>query len=87
MMIKFGESGHRCLEERSKAKEVQNYLYTSVPMMIRLELFFAQSFLSISSVSAEQSQKCVKSTVLAELAQGDLLWQSNPIHFSRQQTY
>ena len=58
--------------------------YTSVPMVIRLKLFFAQSFLSISSVSTEQSQNCVKSTVSAKLAQGDLLRQSNPTHFSRQ---
>ena len=47
MMIRFGESGHPafqalCPEERSKAKEVENYQYTSVPMGIRLKLFFAQ---------------------------------------------
>ena len=51
-------------------------------MEIRLKLFFAQLFLLISSVSTEQSQNCVKSTVSAELAQGDLLCQSNPTHFS-----
>ena len=45
-------------EERSKAKEVENYLYTSAPMGIRLKLFFAQLFLLISSVSTEQSQIC-----------------------------
>ena len=50
MMIKFGEIVHqfseprvRCLEERSKAKEVENYLYTSVPMVIRLKLFFSHN--------------------------------------------
>ena len=31
-----------CPEERSKAKVVENYRYTSVPMGIRLKLFFAQ---------------------------------------------
>ena len=77
----------RSLEERSKAKEVENYLYTSVPMVVRLKLFFAQSFLSISSVSTEQSQICVKSTVSVKQERGDLLWQSNPTHCSRQQTY
>ena len=46
-------------------------------MGIRLKLFFAQSFLLTSSVTTEQSQNCVKSTVSAKLAQGDLLWQSN----------
>ena len=94
MMIKCGESGHpvseqqvRSLEEHSKAKEVENYLYTSVPMAIRLKVFFAQSFLSISSVSTEQSQICVKNTVAVRQEQGDLLWQSNLTQFSRQQTY
>ena len=48
-MIKFGESSHQfsetrvhCLKERSKAKEVENYLFTSVPMDKQLKLFFAQ---------------------------------------------
>ena len=56
-------------------------------MGIRLKLFFAQSFLSTSSVSKEQSQTCVKNTVAVEQEQGDLLVQNNLIHFSRQQTY
>ena len=70
MMIKFGESGHQfseprvhCPEERSKAKEVENYRYTSVPMVIRLKLFFEQLFPLISSISTEQSQICVRNTV------------------------
>ena len=89
MMIKFRESGHSVFraKERSKAKEVENYQYTSVPMVIRLKLFFAHSFLLISSISTEQSQICVKSTVTVEQEQGDLLWQSNLTHISRQQTY
>ena len=53
-------------EERSKAKEVGNYRYTSAPMVIRLKLFFAQLFLLISSVSTEQSQICVRNTVLVK---------------------
>ena len=92
-MIKFRESGHpvfragvRCLEERSKAKEVENYLYTAVPMVIRLKQLFAQSFLSTSSVYMEQSQTCVKNTVAVKQEQGDLLWQSDLTHFSCQQT-
>ena len=40
----FSEPRVRCLEERSKAKEVDNHLFTSVPMGIRLKLFFAQFF-------------------------------------------
>ena len=74
--LMISEQGVRCLEERSKAKEVGNYLFASVPMVIRLKLFFAQSFLSISSVSTEQSQICVKSTVSVKQAQGDLLEQT-----------
>ena len=41
----FSEPQVRCLEEHSKAKEVEHFRYTSVPMGIRLKLFFAQSFL------------------------------------------
>ena len=55
-----------CPEERLKAKEVENYQYTSVPMEIRLKLFFAQLFLLISSVSTEQSQICVMNTESAK---------------------
>ena len=51
-----------CPEERSKSKEVENYRYSSVPMEIRLKLFSPQLFLLIRSVSAEQSQTCVKNT-------------------------
>ena len=39
-----------------KAKEVENYQYTSALMVERLKLFFAQLFLLISSASTEQSQ-------------------------------
>ena len=66
-----------CHEERSKAKVVGNYQYTSVPMGIRLKLFFAQIFLLVSSVSTEQSQICVKNVKLAMLEQGELFWQDN----------
>ena len=62
----FSEPRVHCPEERSKAKEVENYQYTSVPMGIRLKLFFAQFFLLISSVSTEQSQICVMSTESAK---------------------
>ena len=55
-----------CPEERSKAKEVKNYQYTSALMGKRLKLFFAQLFLLISSVSTEQSQICVKNTESAK---------------------
>ena len=54
----FSEPRVHCPEERSKAKEVENYQNTSVPMVIRLKLFFAQLFLLISSVSTEQSYLC-----------------------------
>ena len=90
MMIKFGESGHpvfHCFEERSKAKKVENYLFTSVPMGIRLKLFFAQLFLLISSVSTKQSQMCVRNTVLVNQERGDPCWQDNPTHCSSQQNY
>ena len=43
-----------------KQRRWKIYRYTSVPMEIRLKLFFAQLFLLISSVSTEQSQICVR---------------------------
>ena len=92
MIIKFRESGHpqfseprvRCPEERSKAKEVDNCQNTSVPMGIRLKLFFAQFLLSISSVSTEQSQICVRDTVLVKQERGDPCCQDNLAHCSSQ---
>ena len=94
MMIKFGESGHPVFRATSpfsrntqKQRRWEIFLYTSVPMVIRLKLFFAQLFLSIGSVSTEQSQICVRNTVAVKQEQADLLWQSNLTHFSRQQTY
>ena len=72
-------------EERSRAKEVDNYRYTSVPMEKRLKLFFAQLFLLTSSVFTEQSQMCVKNTGSAKQERGDPCWQSNLTHCSSQQ--
>ena len=87
MMIKFSESDTQfsvsrvhCPEERSKAKVVENYQYTSALMRERLKLFFAQLFLLIMSVSTEQSQMCVKNTKLAMYERRDLLWQDNLTH-------
>ena len=72
-------------EERSKAKEVENYQYTCALMRERLKLFFAQLFLVISSVFTEQSQKCVKNVNLATIERGDLYWQDNLTHCLCQQ--
>ena len=89
MMIKFGESRHpvlrvRCLEERLKTKEMENYLYTSVTMRIRLKLFFAQSFLSISSVSTEQSSDLCEEYSSCQIRTGRLVLtkESNPLFAS-----
>ena len=48
----LSEQRVRCPEERSKAKEVENYLFTSVLMVIRLKLFFAQSVNQLSIYGA-----------------------------------
>ena len=56
---------------------MENCQYISVPMGIRLKLFFAQLFLLISSVSTEQTQKCVKKMKFAMSEQGDPLWKDN----------
>ena len=67
--------------ECSKAKVVENYQYTSALMRRRLKQFFAQLFLLISSVYAEQSQIRVKNTNLGMLQQRDLFLatQSDPL--------
>ena len=47
-----------CPEERSKAKEVDNYQYTIVPTRERLKLFFAQ-LISVNQLSlTEQCEEC-----------------------------
>ena len=69
-----------CHEERSKAMVVDNYQYTSVLMVIRLKLFFAQLFLLISSVFTEQSQICLKNAKPATLERGHLFWWDNLTH-------
>ena len=59
---------------------MENGQYTSVPMGIRLKLFFAQLFLLISSVFTEQSQICVKN-VTCHVRTGRLVvsGQSDPL--------
>ena len=87
-MIKFGESRHPVFRAtgpwsrgtlRSKGGGKLS-IHFCADGGIRLKLFFAQSFLQISTVSAEQSQICVKNTVVVEQEQGDLFLaeQSDP---------
>ena len=74
MMIKFGESGHPVFRATSplsrgtlKSKGGGKLSRHFCADGDRLKLFFfAQIFLLISSVSTEQSQKCVKNTKLAK---------------------
>ena len=63
---------------------VENCQYTSVPMGIRLELFFAQLFLLISSVFTEEFQICVNNVKLAMLEQVRFVvaGQSDPLFVS-----
>ena len=67
-------------EECLRAKEVENYQYTSVLMRIRLKLFFEQLFLLINSVSTEQSQIGVMNTGPVKQERGDPCWQANLTH-------
>ena len=93
MMINFGESGHPVFRATSplsrgtlKSKRGGTLsFHFCVPMEMRLKLFFAQLFLSISSVSAE-SQICVVNRVLVKQVRRDPYWQSNLTDCSRQQT-
>ena len=62
----------RSPEERSKAKEVENYQYTSVPMRARFETVF-RTIISVNQLSiyTEQSQIGVRNTNPPMLEQGD----------------
>ena len=78
MMIKFGECGHPVLRATSplsrgtlESKGGGKLSFHFCADGDTIETDFAQAFLSISSVSTEQLQKCVKSTISAKLAQGD----------------
>ena len=94
MMIKFGESGQSVFRATSpfsrgmlkgKGGGILSIHFCADGDTI--ENVFRTIILSTSSVSTEQSQTCVKSMVAVKQEQGDLLWQSNLIHVSRQQTY
>ena len=54
-------------------------------MEIRLKLFFAQLFRSISTVSTEQSQICVMNTESVKQERRDPCWQGKLTHCSSQQ--
>ena len=80
-MIKFGESGHPVFRATSplsrgtlKWKGGGNLSIHFCAYGDTMEtVFFAQPFLSISSVSTEQSQMCVRNTALVKQEQGVLL--------------
>ena len=54
----FSEPHVHCLEERSKAKDVENCQYTSVPMEMRLKLFFAHFSVNQLSIYRAVSDLC-----------------------------
>ena len=70
-----------CPEECSKAKEVENYQYTSVPMGTRLKLYFAQLFLlnqlSIYGTVSDLCDEC--RACQANTGRPVLAGQSNPL--------
>ena len=84
MMLEFAESADiqssvprvHCPEVDSKAKAVENCRYTIVPTRTRLQLFFAQLLLYISSVLTEQSQKCVKNMKPFMIERENPLWEA-----------
>ena len=55
----FSEPRVHCPEERSKAKEVDNYQYTSAPMEIRLKPFFLHNDFCQSAQYLRSSFTCV----------------------------
>ena len=92
MIIKFSESGHPVFRATSplsrgtlKSKGGQLSIHFcadegSIETVFRTIMF-------VSSVFTEQSQMCVKNAILVKQERGDLYWQDNMIHCSRQQTY
>ena len=68
----------------SKAKIMENCRYTTVPIWKRLKIIFSYSFLLISSIFSEQSQKCVKNTKLFTMEQDIPLWGENQVPHSCQ---
>ena len=90
-MIKFGESGHPVFRATSSLS--RGTLQSKGGKIINTPLrwwrndwncFFAQLFLSISSVFAEQSQKCLKNTKLFTIVRGNPLWEDNRVPHSCQ---
>ena len=91
MMIKFGERGHPVFRVtrplfrgtlKSKGGEQLSLHFSNGDT---IETVF-RTIISVNQLSIyEQSQTCVKNFVAVK--QGDLLWQSNLIHISRQQIY
>ena len=72
-------------DEEPVRKRIHHYQYTSALVGERLKLFFAQLLMLISSVSTEQSQMCVRNTVLVKQERGEPCWQDNLTHCLRQQ--
>ena len=90
MLLEFAESGcptfratsplsRGRLKSKGRGKLSIHYI---VPTRKRLQLFFAQMFLYISSVFTEQSQKCVKSTKPFKIDRGNPLWEGNQVPHS-----
>ena len=61
-----------CPGVNSRAKDMENCRYTSLQMNSQLKQFFALSFLSISSVSAEQWRLYVKNLKLIKIDREEL---------------
>ena len=87
MMIRFGESGHPVFRATSPLSRGTLKSKGGGKLSIHfcadegtIETFFAQLFLLISSVSTEQSQICVRNSVLVKQERGDRCWQNNLAH-------
>ena len=73
MMMEFSESGHPIFRATSPLSRgtLKSKGGGKLSIHFCADQFFAQLFLLISSVYAEQSQTCVKNAKLAMLEQGD----------------
>ena len=87
MMMGFSESGHPVFRSTSPLSRgtLKSKGGGKLSIHFCADQGFAQLFLSINSVSTEQSQTCVKNAKPATLEQGNLFWQGNPTHCLCQQ--
>ena len=94
MMIRFGESGHPVFRAASPLSRGTLKSKGGAKLSIHIcadgdtieTVFRTIIYVNQLSIFGAVSDVCVKNTVPVKQAQGDMLRQNHPTHFSRQQT-